>query len=398
MDPATRLMTEHPHRANVLREIYQRYEDGWGLPRIVSILNGRKEPSWAYGKKDKGQGWNTAYLHKLLTNRAVMGEYEPMSRTHGGINETSKGIRVLDYYPRVIEAAQFNRIAAIRAAKRRTGGRTEYRLFNLFAGMINCAECGATMYYQSQQRAGRLTNHKLKDGSPSTYVAGIDRSYMVCNNNRRGHKCANGARFRYEHLEDSVLDALLGLAMDNASFSLPNSVAEIEASLAEAERQLDGKRHQLDNLAQNLRERFSKILANQAGDLELEVEAEEKRLDEMREELAREKGQVSPEEHLNRVREVRASLSDEDPQARYEARERVKQALLRIARISCSKDGVATAMLANGLMAWRFDQQGKPIGQPLDLRNRLDLHRGLTRGELADNSDHVGSVLRRSAE
>ncbi len=28
-------------------------------------------------------------------------------------------------------------------------------------------------------------------------------------------------------------------------------------------------------------------------------------------------------------------------------------------------------------MAWRFDQKGNMVGQPVDLRNRLDLHIGI---------------------
>ena len=83
VDPKTYEMSLNPHRAAVLKEIYELYVDGWGLPRIVKRLNERGEPSWAYGKKNTGAGWNTAYLHKLLTNRAVMGEYGRVPR--GGV-------------------------------------------------------------------------------------------------------------------------------------------------------------------------------------------------------------------------------------------------------------------------------------------------------------------------
>lgn len=398
MDPQSRLMAPHPHRVTVLKEIYDWYEAGYGLPKIVQMLNERGEPSWAAGKKDKGQGWNSAYLHKLLTNRAVMGEFEPMSRSHGGSKEISKGIRVLDYYPRVIEADQFNRITAVRASRTGTGGRTKYRLNNLFAGMMFCGSCRAPMYYMSQQRAGRPTNHRSKlDGRKLSYVAGIDRSYMVCNNNRRGHKCENDRRFRYEHLEASVLEVLLGLAMDNNSFVMADRVAELSAQVAEQERQLDGKKFELNNISQALRERFSKVLANAAADLEDEIERDQAAIDKMRTDLERERGLVSPDEHLERVREVRSSITSDDMEARYEARQRVKLALNQMASITCNIDGMAYVTLANGLMSWRFDQQGQQVGEPIDLRQNLNLHGGLTRGVLAGNAANVEDVLRRSA-
>ena len=54
------------HRAKVLNEIFDRYVDGMGLPGIVRLLNGRKEPTWGSGKKAQtSSGWNTAYLKQI---------------------------------------------------------------------------------------------------------------------------------------------------------------------------------------------------------------------------------------------------------------------------------------------------------------------------------------------
>lgn len=392
-------MSLNPHRSKVLNEIFEWYASGYGLPKIVEILNARGEPSWAYGKKNKGNGWNTAYLHKLLTNRAVLGEFEPMSRTHGGINETSKGIRVPDYYPQAITPELFNRCIAQRATRQRFGGGQVNKLHNLFAGLVTCQHCGAPMYFQSQQQKGRVTGHRSKlDGRKLSYVSHVNRSYLMCNNRRRSNRvrlkgdefgqCVNIGKPRYEHLEQAVLDTVLSLAMDNISFSMPDRVAEIEAQLAEFERRIEGKRFQLNNLVENLKERFSKILANQAADLEEEIDADEKRAQEMRKDLDREKGQASPEEHLERVREVRASLDSHHEEARYEARLRVMQALRTVITMRCDKDAVTTVMLAGELMAWKFDKNGELI-EKIDNRQRFDLQRGMP-------NPHIGDVLARS--
>lgn len=376
-DPKTNEPVLNAHRTAVLNEIYELYVDGHGLPSIVSILNARKEPTWGVKNKDRGNGWNTAYLHKLLTNRAVLGEYIPMSRTHSGFVEGSKGIVVADHYPQAITAELFAKAEAVRKLRRFSGGPAEANVSNLFSGSAFCAACGAPMYFQSQQKAGRKTNHKLKDGSPSSYTAGVSRSYLRCNNNRRKHECSNNINFRYEALEPAILDAVLNVAIDDKKFTVPDHIAALSANIAEAERLLESKRQNLKSIVDTIAEHFIRALAAKAAEIETEIDAEEAKLRELKNELSRQQGSANPNEHLARVREVKDSVNSEDKDARYRARVRVKQALAFLTRSTFSKDGTVTVMLQNGMMAWRFDRVGEMIGEPVDLRNRLDLHRGL---------------------
>lgn len=395
--PTTDAPVLNKHRAAVLREIYEWYEQGYGLPAMVRMLNGRQEPSWGYGARRSKAGWNTAYLHKLLTNRAVLGEYRPGSRGHSEIYKRDKGILINDYYPQAIPADLFNKVQSRRSSRRTMGGRAEKTMSNLFSGMAFCTCCGAAMYFQSQQRAGRLTNHKSKlDGRKLSYISKRDRSYLMCNNNRRQHVCTNNARYRYENLEDSILDAVLNVAMDNKSFEVADRAATVRTTIAETERLLEGKRYQLENLSEALRDRFSKTVNNQIADLEEEIDRDEAELKTMRATLLREEGDATPDEHLRRVAAVRDGLHSEVEEERYGARVRVRAALARVMTIQCDDKGIATAILANGLMAWRFNKQGQPRGT-VDLRNQLDTHKGLTRGELAINAANVEAVLRRTA-
>jgi DNA invertase Pin-like site-specific DNA recombinase len=376
-DPTTNEPVLNGHRTKVLKEIFDLYVEGHGLPSIVAMLNSRKEPSWSVGEKDKGNGWNTAYLHKLLTNRAVLGEYVPMSRTHSGAVETGKGLVVANHYPQAIPAELFDRVTAVRKLRQRSGGPAESNVSNLFSGSAFC-QCGAPMYFQSQQKAGRPTNHKSKlDGRKLSYTSGVNRSYLRCNNNRRKHECGNGLSFRYETLEPAILDAVLAVAIDDKKFSVPDHVAALSAAVSEAERLLEGKRQNLKSIVDTLGEHFIRALAVKAAEIEAEINVEEAQLKTMQEDLARERGGANPEEHLARVREVKDSINSEDKEARYSARVRVKQAFAFLTRSTFGADGTVTVMLQNGLMAWRFNRAGEPIGEPVDLRNRLDLHRGI---------------------
>lgn len=381
VDPETKAARAIPHRADLVREIFEKYVEGLGLPAIVRMINERGEPSWAYGKKNKGNGWNTAYLHKLLKNRAVLGEYAPKSRRHGAApsEAVSKGVLVPDYYPQVVTADLFNKAQTTKKSRQFTGGAEESKLRNLFAGIASCAECGGKMYYQLEQRPGRVTVHKSKtDRTKRTYICRTARSSFRCNNNRRGHQCSNNTRIRYEYLETAVLDALLTSALDSRDFALPDRVAEIENQIAEHERMIAGREHKLANVTEALAERFSKAVANKAGELEDEIDAERHTVEALREELITARGNASPDEHIARVREVRGSLDAEDPDERFAARMKVHQAMRHIiVQMTCYPD--RSVYVHTALYGIRIDSDRKV--SIIDVVEQAKQHRDELPGE-----------------
>jgi DNA invertase Pin-like site-specific DNA recombinase len=359
--PTSGVCIANRHRAAIVQEIYQKYVDGYGLPAIVRSLNERGEPSWGYGIK-RGDGWNTAYLHKLLTNRAVMGEFAPNSRSRHTPTHlaSSRGVIVPDYYPQVISADLFNRAQAARKSRVGMGGRANTQQANLFAGLARCSECGAKMYFQSQQKAGRRIKHTKKDGSKGEHVCRTDRSYLQCNNNRRGLACPNNGKVRYEYLEQNILDALLTNALDSRSFAAPDRVATIRNAIAEHERGIENKRLQLRNVVDSLAVRFSAAVANKAADLEEEISEAEELVSELRTSLRREMGEATPNEHLERVLQVRNSLDHADPKLRYAARLKVHHALRGlIDAMECTPDGTTMIVAAKGSIGFTFDAKGR---------------------------------------
>jgi DNA invertase Pin-like site-specific DNA recombinase len=340
IDPKTKAPVANEHRAALVLEIFQRYVDGQGLPSIVRSINARGEPSWARGKR-AGDGWNTAYLHKLLKNRAVLGEFAPKSRKHSepAHHAVSKGIVIPDYYPQVVPTDLFNKAQATKASRRRIGGKEQSRLRNLFSGLASCSECGSKMYYQLEQRLDRKVGHVTKAGEKRLYTVRTARSSFRCNSNRRSVGCTNKTRIRYEPLEAIVLDVLLNSALDNRDFSMPDRIAELENVIAERERQIGHMEAQTQNLVNNLAVRFSEALANKLGDLEDEIKAEKKAIEDLRVELAGVSGSATPEQHIARVREVRDSLDATDEEVRFAARMKVQHALRGIIRsMTCYPD------------------------------------------------------------
>ena len=357
----THAMKIIPHRAKVVNEIYDWYSEGRGLPWIVQQLNSRGEPSWAYGKKDRGQGWNTAYLHKLLTNRALLGEFEPMRRSHSAVHEFSKGIIIPDFYPPIISPDKFNRIQALRQQRQRWGGPATKQMANLFSGMVNCVKCGSVMYHQSQQKAGRKTNHKSKlDGRTLEYLSKTNRSYLRCNSNRRGHACSNNKTIRYEVLEKSILDAMFDLAMKDAAFKPSDAQQALADQIAERQRLIDIKRHQIETLTENLMTVFSKSIAQKIAEIEAEVEQDETALVELRREAEVARGSTKPEEALTTLLDMRGALTSEEEDERYIARAQTHQSLKQlIEQMVCDTLGETHITLRNSDTYIHINAEGR---------------------------------------
>lgn len=330
-DDVTMEMVVIPHRAAVVNEIFDWYIEGRGLPWIVKQLNERREGSWAYGIKDRGQGWNTAYLHKILTNRAVTGEFEPMSRPRSVMYEMTKGIVIPDYFPQVIPHEKFNRVQQLRAMRAKWGGSATKSMNNLLSGIAKCAHCGSSMYYISEQKVGRPTRHRSKvDGRQLEYVAKTERSSFRCNSNRRGHTCSNKTRIRYETLERALLDCLFDLAMKDSTFKPSDAVSHILAEIAQAERAVELKRQQVEQGTANLLEFHSKALAQKIAGLEAELDADENVLQALRKRLEIERGTMRPEQDAELLLEARDALNSDNADDRYAARVKTHQSLMRL--------------------------------------------------------------------
>jgi hypothetical protein len=76
--------------------------------------------------------WSAAMVHKVLTSRALLGEYQP----HAGKGKARKpaGPVVPDYYPRALAPEEFAAVQAALRTRLRVGRGRPGRTVNLFAG------------------------------------------------------------------------------------------------------------------------------------------------------------------------------------------------------------------------------------------------------------------------
>jgi DNA invertase Pin-like site-specific DNA recombinase len=116
-----------------VRRMFQLSIEGLGTLAIAARLNALGVPPIARGKK-----WIRSYVAKVLDNRAVLGEYQPMK---GHRKRQPDGDPIAGYFPAVISEADWHRAHAATQARNKRSGRPgrkgDYR--HVFAGLLRDA-------------------------------------------------------------------------------------------------------------------------------------------------------------------------------------------------------------------------------------------------------------------
>jgi len=88
-----------PERALIVQRIFRESADGSGKLTIAGRFIEEGIETWGRGGK-KGTRWHYSYIHKILTNRAVLGEYQPHRMVAG--KRTPDEDPLIDFFPAVI--------------------------------------------------------------------------------------------------------------------------------------------------------------------------------------------------------------------------------------------------------------------------------------------------------
>jgi len=118
-----------------IRMMFNSRFKGIGFGTIEAKLN--ESSAW-----QRPNGWRTSYIKKIITNPAVIGIYQPHSRTSG--ERVPIGDPIPDYYPEIVSPDLFYAVQAKRADDRNKGGRAG-KATNLMRHMARCAYCGGPM-------------------------------------------------------------------------------------------------------------------------------------------------------------------------------------------------------------------------------------------------------------
>lgn len=172
-------------RVDVVKRIFQMSIDGIGTATIVKRLNGEKVPLFS----TKTDGWQTSYIQKVLTNRAVYGELQLNLQRDGVLSAYDV---IPDYYPAIMKKEDWLLAGSIRESRRSRGGVAKGEgLSNLFSGMLKCGYCSGPMNMGGHVK--RKANGEVRH-----------TRYVACSKGRRGAGC-NFIQWNYDDLESLVL-------------------------------------------------------------------------------------------------------------------------------------------------------------------------------------------------
>lgn len=125
-------------RAESVRKVFQLTADGHGNVMIARRANLEKWPV-----PGRAADWHPTLITKLLNNRAVLGEYQP--HTKSASKRVPIGDPWKDYYPRIVSDELFARAKASKATRAQLPRRRDDRYLNVFQGVLKCGACGASL-------------------------------------------------------------------------------------------------------------------------------------------------------------------------------------------------------------------------------------------------------------
>jgi DNA invertase Pin-like site-specific DNA recombinase len=166
-------MRVHEKRAQTVRRIFKLAAEGFGKRLIARHLNQEKVPP--FGERP----WIHSTVQKILSNRAVLGEYQPYKGRAGrkgqGTNVNGESFKRvpdgevrIDFFPAIVSPALWDNVHAALDVRRNPicRGRTG-RMSNLFAGIVSDGNYGLPMQYEDKGKKSRpklVTQSKHLDG------------------------------------------------------------------------------------------------------------------------------------------------------------------------------------------------------------------------------------------
>lgn len=169
-------------KVEVVKRIFSMSYEGIGIKTITRLLNEDGIPTFG-----KGNGWCQSSVRKILSNRAVIGEFQPHTYNSKTRGYDPVGSPIPNYFPKILDDAVYYGVQARIANGSHRAGRTG-KIENLFGGITKCGYCGARMDVVSK---GKFPN---------------EVRYLVCDNARRGIGTCNHVGLKCNELEEAFME------------------------------------------------------------------------------------------------------------------------------------------------------------------------------------------------
>jgi len=212
-------------KAKTIEYIFKRTIDGVGQTVLCKELTETYPPISPPTSTNTTPKWNKSYISKLLSDRRLLGEYQP-HKFFNEENDTGEitikknrrpiGPPIKNYYPQVISEETF--YAAQASKHKRTNEKTEERMdvLNLFRGLIFNKYSGNAMHFQT-------TRAKRKTGDPYIQKRLCDYGHLS------GDTSCCPWSVEYYRFERLMLEALSEIDAKSFSRRIPTTQKEIRS-------------------------------------------------------------------------------------------------------------------------------------------------------------------------
>ena len=225
-----------PQRVKLVRKFFDLTIKGNGLWLIVKHLTEQKVPTWGRAK----DGWSKTYIHKILTGKVVLGEYQPRKAgpntdangkaKSGHIASVEDGDPILGYYPPVIDQETWEKANLALSSRSDKPGRIGTKTTNLFTGLLKDAKTRSPMRIATQGQGNGKSYRRIRTLISAAAMDGR----------------ASSTSFPYSVFEEALLSKLREINPDDViceepeseSVALTEEVAAIDRKVKTIQKQL----------------------------------------------------------------------------------------------------------------------------------------------------------------
>lgn len=241
-----------PTEADIIRQIFSMYIDGWGYKRIANHLTdaGIPTPRMAERERKEAEGdeyrrnvkntWSIVTIQSILDNDFYIGTLRQGKYTRQKINgsdfrnEAGKHLVFEKHHQAIIDYRTFATVRSLREQRTTSHYRGVKKNDNIYSGFLECGDCGSPMFAMSRS--------DLADA----YRCGLYH--------KRGSKACTSHHIRVDKLDELLkeyvhlvkLNSTEMLSRLNADLAKENEdIHETEQSVAHLEKVLDDLQEEL---------------------------------------------------------------------------------------------------------------------------------------------------------
>ena len=234
-----------PTEADIVREIFRLYQEGWGYKKISNHLTDEGIPTprmserqrlEARGKEYKREvksAWAIATIQGILENDFYIGTMRSSKYTRKKINgkdvkrDESEHIMIENHHQAIISYREFATVKALMESRSTGHYRGQKKYDNVYSGFLVCGDCGSPMFAMSRT--------DLKD------------AYRCGTYHRRGLKACTSHHIRVETLDKTLLEYLRKVRENSAEM-----IRQLNADISKEDDDIDETDRSEENLEEIL--------------------------------------------------------------------------------------------------------------------------------------------------